>query len=179
MTNIKSDKYILDGLVELDIKMRNSDFSVVFNNFLKTQGWSYVGSIKPLTKEIVDEWSFFDINFIKDKLPKCSKCINLAFGSYFDDKEEIKLCASHFIQRFLEGNKESNYIETDRIILSNKVQCRKCKDIIESKHRYDFVKCKCGAIAIDGGKNYLKRSAKHLDDIIELSEYTEGYNENP
>jgi hypothetical protein len=59
-------------------------------------------------------------------------------------------------------------------IVSNKAQCRICGDIIESKHRHDFVKCSCGAIAVDGGKDYLKRSAKNFDDIIELSEYNNG-----
>jgi hypothetical protein len=50
-------------------------------------------------------------------------------------------------------------------ILCNKAQCRKCGDIIESKHRHDFVHCKCGAIFVDGGKD--------LEDIIELSEEDE------
>lgn len=36
----------------------------------------------------------------------------------------------------------------------NKVRCKKCNDIIESKHRYDMVWCKCGSIYIDGGNEY-------------------------
>lgn len=55
-------------------------------------------------------------------------------------------------------------------ILCNKAQCRKCGDIIESKYRHDFVKCKCGAIFVDGGKDYARRGAKNLEDIIELIE---------
>jgi len=55
-------------------------------------------------------------------------------------------------------------------ILCNKAKCRKCGDIIESKHRHDFVNCKCGAIFVDGGKDYLRRGGKDLEDIIELSE---------
>ena len=54
-------------------------------------------------------------------------------------------------------------------IIVNKAKCRKCGEIIESKYRHDFVTCKCGTIAIDGGKDYLKRSAKDFNDIIELS----------
>lgn len=42
------------------------------------------------------------------------------------------------------------------IILSNKARCLKCGDIIESTHRHDFVRCACGAIAIDGGTTYFK-----------------------
>ena len=54
-------------------------------------------------------------------------------------------------------------------IISNKVQCSVCKDIIE-RYRHDFVTCKCGAISVDGGKDYLRRSFINVDDLIELSE---------
>lgn len=54
-------------------------------------------------------------------------------------------------------------------ILINKIQCVKCKDIIVSKHRHSFVRCSCGAVAVDGGFDYLKRSGE-IEDIIELSE---------
>jgi len=64
------------------------------------------------------------------------------------------------------------------VVTLNKCQCKKCGDIIESKHRHDFVWCKCGAIAADGGKSYIKRCGE-MDDIIELSEsYTEEYEAN-
>ena len=56
-------------------------------------------------------------------------------------------------------------------IAVNKAQCKLCGDIIESKHRHDFVWCKCGEIAVDGGKDYAKRCANSLSNIIELSEY--------
>lgn len=39
-------------------------------------------------------------------------------------------------------------------IIINKVRCRKCNDIIESKFTYDFCYCKCGSIFLDGGKEY-------------------------
>jgi hypothetical protein len=57
-------------------------------------------------------------------------------------------------------------------ILSNKAQCAKCKDIIESTHRHDWVSCSCGAIFVDGGKDYLRRGG-NPEDFIELSERTE------
>lgn len=44
----------------------------------------------------------------------------------------------------------------DEMIYKNKAKCLKCGDIIESKHRHDFVKCKCGAIFLDGGLNYYR-----------------------
>ena len=55
-------------------------------------------------------------------------------------------------------------------VLVNKIQCNKCKDIIESKHVHDFKWCSCKSIAVDGGLEYLRRVGK-LEDIIELSEF--------
>jgi hypothetical protein len=43
------------------------------------------------------------------------------------------------------------------VVEVNKLQCNKCKDIIESTHRHEFKFCKCGAIAVDGGHEYLRR----------------------
>ena len=64
---------------------------------------------------------------------------------------------------------------TREVIISNKGQCRKCGDIIESKSGHDFKWCKCGAVAVDGGKHYLRRVGE-LSDFIELSEtYEEEY----
>ena len=55
-------------------------------------------------------------------------------------------------------------------IIRNAAQCRKCGDLIVSKYRHDFVRCKCGAIAVDGGSAYLKRTG-HFSDFIEMSEF--------
>ena len=55
-------------------------------------------------------------------------------------------------------------------ILVNKIQCNKCKDIIESKNVHDFKWCSCKSIAVDGGLEYLRRVG-NLEDIIELSEF--------
>jgi hypothetical protein len=43
------------------------------------------------------------------------------------------------------------------MIVQNAVICNKCDDFIVSKHRHDFVTCKCGAISVDGGQAYLRR----------------------
>lgn len=55
-------------------------------------------------------------------------------------------------------------------ILVNKIQCKKCKDIIESKYVHDFKWCTCKSIAVDGGLEYLRRVG-NFEDIIELSEF--------
>lgn len=55
-------------------------------------------------------------------------------------------------------------------IKKNCIRCRKCNDVIESTYRHDFKFCKCGAVAVDGGKDYLRRCG-NLENWEELSEY--------
>ena len=64
-------------------------------------------------------------------------------------------------------------------IISNRIQCKHCGEIIESKNVHDFVCCKCGACAVTGGKYYLSRSFKTSQkrDFIELSEVEEADDE--
>ena len=38
----------------------------------------------------------------------------------------------------------------------SKGKCMECGDIIESKHRHDFVVCKCELSFLDGGNDYIK-----------------------
>jgi hypothetical protein len=58
----------------------------------------------------------------------------------------------------------------NRKLIKNKVKCKQCEDIIESKHRHDFVSCKCGKIYIDGGLDYqrLGYEGKYEDAIENL-----------
>ena len=51
-------------------------------------------------------------------------------------------------------------------IIINRIKCKFCGDILESKSRHDFKFCSCGKVAIDGGHFYLKRSGK---PVIESS----------
>ena len=44
-----------------------------------------------------------------------------------------------------------------QIIKVNKIKCKKCRNIIESKTTNDLKRSSCGAVAVDGGKEYLKR----------------------
>lgn len=52
----------------------------------------------------------------------------------------------------------------------NKAQCLKCKDIVESKSRWDMQTCRCGNLSVDGGNDYHKRSAKDFKKVKELSD---------
>ena len=53
-------------------------------------------------------------------------------------------------------------------ILVNKIKCKKCGDVIESKSRHDFKFCSCGAVSVDGGLDYIRRCGEE-DDYEELS----------
>lgn len=57
-------------------------------------------------------------------------------------------------------------------ILRNRIQCTHCGDVIESETVHDFKFCSCGAVAVDGGHDYCKRSFKFSPaDYKDLSEY--------
>lgn len=61
-----------------------------------------------------------------------------------------------------------------RKILSNKIRCKSCGDIIESKHRHDFVTCSCKKCFADGGTAYLRRGYDGVNSseaYEELSEF--------
>lgn len=55
-------------------------------------------------------------------------------------------------------------------LTKNAAKCKKCNDIIESKHRHDFKSCLCGSIFVDGGLDYIRRGGD-LKDIEDLCEY--------
>lgn len=54
------------------------------------------------------------------------------------------------------------------MIIRNSAKCKKCHDEIESKGRWSFVTCKCGAISIDGGRDY-QRWVGEIDNIEDTS----------
>lgn len=58
-------------------------------------------------------------------------------------------------------------------IIKYAIQCKLCGEVIESKHVHDFVQCKCGACAVDGGHDYLRRCFRDKDCYIDLSESIE------
>lgn len=58
-------------------------------------------------------------------------------------------------------------------ILTNSIRCNHCGDTVESTHRHDFVKCKCGTVFVDGGREYLRRGFPTSPEVDyeELSTY--------
>jgi hypothetical protein len=51
--------------------------------------------------------------------------------------------------------------------------CAKCLTVIQSYNRHDFERCKCGAIAIDGGSDYTKCVGNPEDFIWDFEEHHE------
>ncbi len=68
---------------------------------------------------------------------------------------------------------EQRFDDDREVILSNQITCRKCGDTIYSAHVHDFVRCSCGAVAADGGMEYLRRVG-NKQDIIEQSIVVKG-----
>ena len=65
-------------------------------------------------------------------------------------------------------------------LLKNEVfglRCTKCIDIIYSHHRHDMRFCKCGLIAIDGGRDYTKITGelKNMEHIVINTETNNFY----
>ena len=60
-----------------------------------------------------------------------------------------------------------------RKIIKNAIQCKLCGDIIESTDRHQYVTCKCGVCAVDGGHDYLRRYFNDKSCYVDLSETIE------
>lgn len=58
-------------------------------------------------------------------------------------------------------------------ILHNRARCKRCGTIVESHSQHDFRWCPCGAVAVDGGREYLRRVGD-LDAMEELSDTEES-----
>lgn len=56
----------------------------------------------------------------------------------------------------------------------NAAVCLLCKDYVRSLNRHDFRRCKCGAMAVDGGSHYIRR----MGDPSNIIECIEMFEEN-
>ena len=56
-------------------------------------------------------------------------------------------------------------------IFINAAVCLKCHKYIRSKNLHDFVRCNCGAVAVDGGSHYGKRVGNKEDYISIIEEF--------
>lgn len=55
------------------------------------------------------------------------------------------------------------------LIIKNAIRCNLCGDEIESLHCHDFKWCSCGACAVDGGHEYLRRCYQKDGCFTDLS----------
>lgn len=64
------------------------------------------------------------------------------------------------------------------MIIKNAVRCKLCNDEPESKYTHDFRYCKCGNVAVDGGKEYLRRVFNTLDwEEISITKEDDNFQE--
>jgi hypothetical protein len=54
--------------------------------------------------------------------------------------------------------------------MRNRAKCKLCKDIIESFHQHDYVACKCGEIAVDGGQHILRAAARDYMNFLRVDD---------
>lgn len=54
--------------------------------------------------------------------------------------------------------------------MRNRAKCKLCFSVIESFHAQDYVFCKCGEIAIDGGEHSYKTYAKDWSNFLRVDD---------
>ncbi len=57
-------------------------------------------------------------------------------------------------------------------ILRNRIKCRLCGEVLESRTGDELILCSCGACGVDGGQEYLRRVG-YEKDYEELSLFAE------
>ncbi len=54
--------------------------------------------------------------------------------------------------------------------MRNRAKCKLCGEVIESMHKHDYVVCKCGEIAVDGGQEYSRCVAAHKENFLKIDD---------
>ena len=62
-------------------------------------------------------------------------------------------------------------------LIKNRWKCLYCGDVIESKHRYDYVTCNCGKSNCDGGTSHI-RLVGDVYMMQDMSEYIEVWEDD-
>ena len=68
------------------------------------------------------------------------------------------------------AERSDHVVGREKMIRSNKIKCLNCLDIIESKSVHDLKWCKCKSVAVDGGREYLRRVCAR-GNYKDLTEY--------
>ena len=93
--------------------------------------------------------------------------IRISRGNYSDNIISLETEMKEYISANSEWTLVDIYYDEG---VSNKIRCKNCGDIIESKYCHDYVECTCGACAVDGGHQYLRRCFVSPDCFEEMSE---------
>ena len=54
--------------------------------------------------------------------------------------------------------------------MKNRAKCKLCGDVIESFHSYDYVACRCGEIAVDGGMDNFRCIANDFGNFLRVDD---------
>ena len=63
--------------------------------------------------------------------------------------------------------------EDRKKITRSRAKCLTCGDVIESKHRHNFVSCTCGDLFLDGGRDYVRVGYRNEAGYELMTEYAE------
>lgn len=102
---------------------------------------------------------------------------NYAPRRFYAGTNELWVAAANFFQSEMDpickwrtGDNGSNAQERYPKLTRNAARCLRCGDVIESKATHEWVRCSCGAVGVDGGLNYQRRTGFE-SDMKELSEF--------
>ena len=110
----------------------------------------------PVKKELICTCG--NVKLYSDYIAYNCNHLNLSKEECYEDFKKNKYSYDELKEYYDEIEKKS----------SNKIQCRYCKDVIESKNLHEFKRCSCGKVAVDGGLEYMKRIG-NKEDYIDLS----------
>lgn len=54
--------------------------------------------------------------------------------------------------------------------MRNRAKCKLCNDIIESLSRTNYVSCRCGEIAVDGGTEYYRVAYHNAENFLRVDD---------
>lgn len=134
----------------------------------------FPGSYKPFTKQtgILSQREIDVLIRYVNKKKKIHEELDIKKGTVYVFLRHIRKklgvsSAKEIAQKAL----ELGLISDEPAILTNKIRCKHCGDIIESTHVHDFETCSCGRVSVDGGLDYLRRVFQEDGDYEELSTF--------
>lgn len=96
----------------------------------------------------------------------------LTCAIYHAKKPDLKKKHKHYLGLFLDVNNTLwvagfTKEELKQYVKQEGVYCPECDTVVYSVNRNDFRYCKCKQVFVDGGRDYLKRSAQGIAVMID------------